>query len=935
MANEFVFLPWTRTPLGARAVAPASGGARPRVPIGLQVSANGADQGTAAITDIDLYAAGDISAVDPSMIVRVEPVPGTRGIEPNYFPLIEFADADFAWRYTLDTSRTNRLRPWIALIALRPEEFRYLPRVPDALPAIEVASPMASLPDLSHAWAWAHTQVNTAAAGTGAAAVANVVRSEPAAHFCRIMCPRRLRPETSYHLFLVPTYEAGRLTGLRLEGTANPWNAPAWTGIAAALQLPYYAVWTFTTSQDEDFESLVRRLAPRDLDAVSGSGLRGAQIRGGETGYFPAYQDPSIAFEAEGALRTPRADDVRRPFAVDSLTPRLVNVLTSSIAPLATIGAPDSESAEDPLFSPPAYGHLFRRSTAIRPPPVRDAFPSPNPWLHETNLDRRYRLAAGIGARVVRKHQEQFMAAAWAQAGAIADANRLIALAHAAERVHDRMTARYTGVLDPALTVTLAEPVLAMIRYPGTTRTIAAELERNGLPAGVLTVPERRAQARRPAAVRRTGERRGRRRVAREPSRMATPGADYGAPALAREPAAERRRLRLSWTATVFPQADRAAAQRLLNASVPATTTVFAQRSVDSGTIKNAVLSYLRTVPALRVSRQVGGLDDGEAERLEPVLRGPRIPDPMYRYLAEQDASFLLPGIRQLPDETIGLLVENDRFIEAFLLGANHEMNRELLWREFPSDMRTTVFSRFWDRGMPPEDEAADEIRPIHEWSGRLGTHGRAGRAEDLVLVVRGELVRRFPEFVVALNRQRVVRGGNWRPDAGETILPRFWGSLQDDVRMFGFPLTEAELRARLSEYFFVIYEPAGRYRFGLDVATHAVRRTRRDPRPVAGEPFPLLTLKDRQEHRVKPSESPTSGGGGAAASAVPASWNDLSWSHVRLDPASYVDPTQQVHPTADDAGQWGAQAHAASLASVTFQRPIRIVVPARRMLYA
>jgi hypothetical protein len=934
MANEFVFLPWTRTPLGARAAPPAQGGARPRVPIGLQVSANGADQGTATVSDIDLYAAGDISAIDPSMIVRVEPVPGTRGMEPNYFPLIELADADFAWRYTLDTSRAYRLRPWIALIALRPEEFRYLPRVPDALPAIEVASPMASLPDLSHGWAWAHAQVNTAAAGTGAAAVADVVRNDPSAHFCRIICPRRLRPESSYHLFLVPTYEAGRLIGLRLDGTANPWDAPAWTDTSAALQLPYYAVWTFTTSQDEDFESLVRRLTPRNLDAVAGSGLRGAQVRAGEAGYFPAYLDPSITFEAEGALRTPGADDVRRTFAADGLTPRLASVLTASIAPLATIATTDSESAEDPLFAPPAYGHLFKRSTAIRAPLVGDAWPSPNPWIHEGNLDRRYRLAAGIGARLVRKHQEQFMAAAWAQAGEIAEANRLIALAHAAERVHDRMTARYTAALDPALTVTLAEPMLSMVRYPGTTRTIAAELERNGLPNGVLTVPERRVQARRPAAVRKTGERRGRRRIVRQPPNIAAPGADYGSPSADRASAAERRRVRLSWTATVFPRGDRAAVRRMLTASVPATTTVFAQRAVDTGAIKDAVLAYLRTVPALRVSRQVGGLDDGEAEQLEPILRGPRIPDPMYRYLAEQDASFLLPGIRQLPDETIGLLVENDRFIEAFLLGANHEMNRELLWREFPGDLRTTVFSRFWDRGMRPEDEASDDIRPVHEWSGRLGTHGRAGRAEDLVLVIRGELARRFPEFVVALNRQRVARGATWRPDAGETVLPRFWGSLQDDVRMFGFPLTEAELRARLSQYFFVIYEPTGRYRFGLDVATHAVRGARREARAIAGEPFPLLTFKDRQQHRVRPSESPQSGGG-ATAPAVPPSWNDLSWSHVQLDAASYVDPTQEIHPAAGDAGQWGAQAHAATLASVTFQKPVRIVVPARRMLYA
>ena len=52
------------------------------------------------------------------MISRVEPQGGLRGFEPNYMPFVEFVDADFPWRYSLDAGDPARIKPWIVLIAL-------------------------------------------------------------------------------------------------------------------------------------------------------------------------------------------------------------------------------------------------------------------------------------------------------------------------------------------------------------------------------------------------------------------------------------------------------------------------------------------------------------------------------------------------------------------------------------------------------------------------------------------------------------------------------------------------------------------------------------------------------------------------------------------------------------------------------------------------
>ena len=47
------------------------------------------------------------------------------------------------------------------------------------------------------------------------------------------------------------------------------------------------------------------------------------------------------------------------------------------------------------------------------------------PWLDEVNLDPRHRVAAGLGAEVVRRNQEHYVEEAWRQVGDVLAANRL------------------------------------------------------------------------------------------------------------------------------------------------------------------------------------------------------------------------------------------------------------------------------------------------------------------------------------------------------------------------------------------------------------------------------------------------------------------------------------------------------------------------------
>ena len=113
----------------------------------------------------------------------------------------------------------------------------------------------------------------------------------------------------------------------------------------------------------------------------------------------------------------------------------------------------------------------------------------------------------------------------------------------------------------------------------------------------------------------------------------------------------------------------------------------------------------LTTVPA-RLAGQLGAgggtlLDRSShglvvAPTLDRILAAPEIDAPVYEYLAALAPERFLPGVGEIPDDAITLLETNPRFIESLLVGLNHEMNRELLWRGFPTDQRGTPLRRFW-----------------------------------------------------------------------------------------------------------------------------------------------------------------------------------------------------------------------------------------------
>ena len=104
----------------------------------------------------------------------------------------------------------------------------------------------------------------------------------------------------------------------------------------------------------------------------------------------------------------------------------------------------------------------------------------------------------------------------------------------------------------------------------------------------------------------------------------------------------------------------------------------------------SAAIDPDRTVP-LRVAAGVevpGRLVSGIVDPLSEVMAYPEIDTPMYRPLVDRSTELFLPNLNLIEPNSITLLETNQRFIEAYMVGLNHEFARELLWREYPTDQR-------------------------------------------------------------------------------------------------------------------------------------------------------------------------------------------------------------------------------------------------------
>jgi len=197
-----------------------------------------------------------------------------------------------------------------------------------------------------------------------------------------------------------------------------------------------------------------------------------------------------------------------------------------------------------------------------------------------------------------------------------------------------------------------------------------------------------------------------------------------------------------------------------------------------------------------------------EGELPAELALAPEFTDALYWDLAALDPDVIVPGVGAFPLNRVRLLGVNGGFVGAYLVGANHELAREFLWREYPADLTATFFARFFDYA----NQDTNDIDPIDGWlPGSTISGNVASAAATTAILIRGELVRRYPELNVFL----APMASATKADYTNAEQPSFEGRLGRDVLVVGFALAPDVVRAG---YFVVLEERVTAPRFGLDV---------------------------------------------------------------------------------------------------------------------
>jgi hypothetical protein len=996
-----------------------TGAPRPGVTITLVIDAAG-DRREVDVP-VELHGPGEVGTIDPRVVIRTTPRADEIDAEPNYFPAIEFDQPDFPWRYTpASVDAHGRLRPWLVLAIVTADEIgAEAPPTEGRLPSLTVAS-AAALPRLSQSWAWAHSQIE----GFDSASdmIADVVRDEGKRVRSRLLAPRRLAPNTAYRALLVPAFERGRRAGLgeSLDETIDG-LAPAWGENALDIRLPVYFEWRFQTGVKGDFEFLARRLRARQVDAALG--LARMDVRTPDPA-LPAASALPLAFEgalvSPGTVSTPWGAADRIPF-VDALA-GLLNQPTINLE--ATGG--------EATVAPPLWGRWQAGVDRM----LTDAEARPQ-WFHELNADPRWRVAAGLGAEIVRRQDQQLMAAAWDQVEGVVEANAELRRAQLAREASARLHRKHFARFDTNAFLMVTAPLHG--RFMASLVTVRERLRRTPIPTGALDGQMRRvmrpggAVARRmlrataaPASnlLARLNSGAVRARPPRPtPQGMVSPDKFADAPKTRRTPpgltratialaimlglaaiilglsgffafagiaavagvvsgfvaarlARNRRRRSEEETAIAAAVTPEAIARLVppasyVPASAPSSAAEGHRPAVRTDLLPGSpaakaaterfraaysdLAAEIATAPPagpvltpadlpLMAHSLLARMDPRETiaagikdrlvvadwvnwtyeDPLEPVMAAPDFDTPMYEPLRDYGQNWLMPGVGRIPSDTVTLVVSNQRFIEAYMLGLSHEMARELLYGEYPTDQRGTYFRQFWDArgalgagGAPLDAEKLRDIKRIHRWAGAAGLGANSGRDPPprhghLVFLIKGEVLRRYPHSLVFAVKAK-LEGGR-RALSPEELYPVFEGRLDPDIAFFGFDLLPDEARG--------------------------------DPDPAGDQGWFFML----QELPTEPLFGIDADDGQFAAR--PTSWNELNWAQLAADAAAleglgYIDldadlpDTSLVTPAVGDPplawhaerGRGPAGCNASDIAHITLQRPFRVAIHGSDML--
>jgi hypothetical protein len=959
--GSYTFLPWVRSGVAAAVTAPTDGTLRASVHVSVPVQADGVPD-LEVDQPLEVRGPGDVLGLDERQIIRRYPAPGTTNAEDSFLAHIEFNRPELPWLFSPAAPNGDRLIAWLALVVLAEGRYTLRPGQGGLVDVVTTFKSELQPLDPATAWgsAWAHAQL-IGPADSGPSVSDRLTTAYGSVNLSRLVCPRHLDASTGYVACVVPAYDAGAQAG---RGTGDPGKLePAWLRASdgsdadETVDLPVYTSWRFATGAAGDFASLAGRLnglpcpwqvGRRITDTASpGGGL--PDLVAGDPGRLQTIHAPLFSPQSPSAASHDPAEVAAAIAETAGWPPGETQALRAQLnRPDALARTPPPGGlppADIPVVGPEIYARYHAAQSRVDPSRDGD-------WFGQLNLHPEHRVVAGLGVRVVQKDVEQLMQSAWAQVGAIDDANRQVRRAQLALAVstvwHERnvqalsfgdllaatravqsrvlaqpaltvaaavgdsslaasattaafrrMTRPFGGLarlavgrraelarliadgaaprdhrrpyrdldgvsgvsqaaansLDPATlapvlgvtpdqvvatllqhgAVLAANPALPDILTPAAlqTATVASGFDLSQIAAQRALTALMRAAPRNPQA---------------EPWRALAVGGPLGGlanvPGVGQKAGELGKQLGIGLLGQPPPNARVAAILAAAEKAAPADLTGgFAAIAADlvargwaitpdraAPPIAPAALSALVTpgvTVTARIKARVGELptwlspgwfDDGT---LTPPMAAPVFTRPMYQALDDYSRDWLLPGLSTFQQtDIVTVLSSNAAFVEAFLAGLSHEMARALLWRGYPTDQRGTYFRRFWNGD---QDELLQDLYAFSPTP--LSNHVVSTLSGRVVLLIRGELVRRYPTAVVVAmlaggtdaNGHPIFEDPTANPGVKVLAPVLFHGHLEPDMLLVGFDLQVSEIQAAGKPgWWFVISEHPTAPRFGL-----------------------------------------------------------------------------------------------------------------------
>lgn len=843
-------------------------GKRMTIPVKLTITASNNNDNTSkndtVEKEITLFGPGDLLGINENVIARVAPSPNTDNFEPALTPFIEFSEPDFLWRFSsLQTPDKKNWIPWITLIILKTEngqeegEFVKVQQTAKALPPQIQLKPNAILPDLKESWRWAHVH-KLDIAGSSPEQISKSIQSAPGKVVCRLLSPRKLKPQVRYHAFLVPAFKIGAEAAMGIidgveDRTLLTWEDPsAGTGTV----LPYYYDWEFGTGTEGGFEYLVKKLKPTHLENM---GTR--SIDCSNPGY--GMDEEGLELQMEAALKSLDTDiqlwGMDSTDESDTLSKEKQEALANLLNKREEQIKNENGDIETRLrVTPPVYGEWY---ASMEGETLKVNPQNRNHWLDELNLDFRHRAAAGLGVRFVKENQENLMKASYEQLSKVKHVNQELNLGRFGREVSTSMYNRLKK-MEPKQLFKIALPVQNKTAYQPA-KTIGSFLANSTITNNLIKVKANKYF-----------------------SKMKVSEANQEF-----KPVNNSQLISSGFTVIGLKSPQHIFDSKIFKTIQAPEVNVWpadmVQKAISSLDPKATIESRIgNRMTQFRKIEKIDTSPNASEDVLHPIKWYPEFHRPMYHFLRALSQEYILPGLDNVPQNSVGLLQTNRRFIEAFMVGLNHEMASELRWREFPTDLRGSYFRSFWDTSIYSVDEnekqafmntniAAKLLEEIHkkygdnfntlpkieatyhlgnpneiekaianayetaiekwlltreedkdidklsDWkrNSRLGDNPVVGKLNDqeenqnqLVLLVRGELLQKFNNTLIYLVKKKTDGKPELSLEAARTH-PIFEGALPPDIVFIGFLINKAEA----ADYFVVFEERMTELRFGLD----------------------------------------------------------------------------------------------------------------------